>query len=803
MDDNKDSKDAGSVQDFEMGPEEKSEAKGVIQSEGPKINHFTSDIKSPDQAAENQKPQLDPKAEAPEAMPEQSESKITIAEAKTGKTVSAKVPQKSANPEARRKAILGCLGGLGVVMIIFLIIALVFIFQSNSSEPSQIAQLLGLDQAAFINSLIILVHTVFVITALIAVVFTMIGLFKASMAKKEDKIAKKRGLRLSLIAGLSFLSIMIIWVFMYLYMDSRWVVTGDDAPINAIVTEPEDTLNVTAPIEIRFDGSKIPIDSKNFQVISYKWDFDDGSSGTKQIETHTYKEKDEDGRYDVTLTVTLREKSSGEELELVYEHTVTVADEAIFASFDADPQSGEAPLEVQFDASESQDPDGEIARFDWDFDEDGEFDDAEGPEAEHVFEKVGTYTVALRVSNLEGEFDIAEKEIVVGESKLPEAKITIVDEPASFTTGLQYVFKADDSTSPNGKITDYNWDFGGGVTYDTKTVNHTFEAAGTYEITLTVIDEEDKEAEKVKVISVNPPKGSPKAKISTQPAIGADDLSLQGTIPFTVNFDASGTTDSDNNIVDYEWDFTGDGFADQFGEKVSHTFTEEGTFTVTLKVIDADDNSGKASIAVTVESQGVIAILNTDKIDGNVPLTVTFDASASSYVDGSITSYEWDFGDGSSVKLGDASVTHKYTEIGTFTATVTVISSDNTKASDSVAITVREIPLTACFEPAFMTGEAPLENIFDPGCSSGTIAGYFWDFGDGSTASSVKPSHTFTSPGTYPVLLEITDSDNNISTVTVEVVVTDTEEKGGQGMILEWSFFGFESFGRFGFGDWV
>lgn len=773
-----DQKNAKSLDDFEMGPDEEENAQltGVVQSEGPKINHFTSDIQSPEQAETDKKPAVDPTAQGPEAMPESPEKgKMTIAEAKKGKPIPPKQPKKPVNPEARKKAILGCLGGLGIIMVIFLIIALVFISQSNPEQPSQIAQLLGLDQALFVNSLIVMVHIIFVITALITMVFGIVGLFKASMAKKEDKVTKKRGLRQGLFAGSAFLLIMIVWVFMYLYMDTKWVITGDDAPVNAIVTTPEETLNITVPLEIRFDGSKLPIDKNTFRVISYRWDFDDGETGTKQIETHTYSEKDEDGRYDVTLTVTLRNKNTGEEQELVYEHTVTVADEAIFASFEADPQSGEAPLEVSFDASESRDPDGEISRYDWDLDEDGDFDDKEGVEFDYTFEEKGTYIVALRVSNLEGEFDVTEKEIVVGESELPEPVISVVNNPSSYTTGTQYVFNADKSTSPNGTITDYSWDFGGGVTYNTKTVNHTFSASGTYEITLTVEDEEGEEGEVSKVINVSPPKGSPNASISTQPALKAGALSLNGAVPFSVNFDASGTTDSDNNVVDYEWDLDGDGFADKFGEAISHTFTETGTFTVSLKAVDADGNSDKTTIAVVVESQGVIAALTTNKIDGTVPLTVEFDASGSSYTDGSITSYEWDFGNGTAPKLGNAKISHKYTQIGTFTATVTVISSDNTKASKSVTITVREIPLTACFEPAFTTGEAPLSNIFDPGCSTGTIAGYYWDFGDGNTSTSVKPQHTFNAPGTYPVLLEITDSSNTVSTSTVNITVTEED----------------------------
>jgi PKD repeat protein len=56
----------------------------------------------------------------------------------------------------------------------------------------------------------------------------------------------------------------------------------------------------------------------------------------------------------------------------------------------------------------------------------------------------------------------------------------------------------------------------------------------------------------------------------------------------TVEFDASGSSDSDGSIIEYAWDFDGDGLYDGFsdGAVVSHTFTELGLFQVKLRVTD-------------------------------------------------------------------------------------------------------------------------------------------------------------------------------------------------------------------------
>ncbi len=740
-------------QDFEMGDEEV------------KVKHYTDDISRPESqtpAEEN----VDPKADPPTPHPDQSdlfkEQGKTIGQIKS-------TPPKGPMSPGKKKALFGCLGAFGVVMLIFLIIAFIFIGASSGDETSPLAQLLGIEQASFINGLITLIHVLFILVSLVAFTFTMIGLFRASMAKRDDKVAKKSSLKLSLISGLTLIFILIAWMFVYVYLDAKRMQMSPDYA-QPIVTEPEETLNLTGPIEIKFDASNVPIDKRKFQVISYEWDFGDDETGTSQILNHTFEEK---GRYDIVLTITKKDKTSGEEFEDIYSVIVSIADQALSAIFTADPQSGEAPLEVEFDAAASADPDGKITAYDWDLDEDGEYDDAEGIKATHTFDKIGIYTVSLRITNSLGDYEESEKEIKVVKAEEPTALITILEEPENFIKGVNYVFKADESTSPNGSIDAYEWDFGDGKIKTTKTVSHSFDNEGTYEITLKVTDEEDKEGEITKTITVGLPQGVPKAKITTTPQVSESDTVLTGNAPFTVTFDGSGSTDSDDNIVEYSWDFDGDGKDDDYGETATYVYKDEGTFSAMLTVEDSDGNTGTAKYSVKVEPKGIQAAVTTNKVEGTVPLKVSFDASGSSYDGGTITSYKWEFGDGTNPKFGSASITHKYTEIGTFTASVTVIGSDNSQSIMEVMITVREIGLTACLESVFEEGKAPLTTSFDPSCSTGSIASYFWDFGDSETSTSTKPTHTFTDPGQYTVTLEISDAEKNIDSSTFLITVTE------------------------------
>lgn len=73
-------------------------------------------------------------------------------------------------------------------------------------------------------------------------------------------------------------------------------------------------------------------------------------------------------------------------------------------------------------------------------------------------------------------------------------------------------------------------------------------------------------------------------------------------------------------------------------------------------------------------------------VSGNAPMSVSFDASTSSDVDGTIASYIWDFGDGASGS--GISTSHTYNSTGTFTATLTVTDNSGNTAAASLAIAV-------------------------------------------------------------------------------------------------------------------
>ncbi|WP_165872147.1 PKD domain-containing protein [Tenacibaculum sp. M341] len=160
---------------------------------------------------------------------------------------------------------------------------------------------------------------------------------------------------------------------------------------------------------------------------------------------------------------------------------------------------------------------------------------------------------------------------------------------------------------------------------------------------------------------------------------------LSGDAPLEVLFDASASSDTDGDTITYAWDFgNGDTSTE---ETVTYTFTESGTYEVTLTVSDGI-LSTTATETITVKSTDVVASFITDTTSGVAPLLVNFDATASTDPSGNGLSYNWDFGDGAT----DTGVTvaHTFTQVGSYEVVLTVDNGAGLSDTESMTITVRE-----------------------------------------------------------------------------------------------------------------
>ncbi|MBI5087697.1 MAG: PKD domain-containing protein, partial [Actinobacteria bacterium] len=193
--------------------------------------------------------------------------------------------------------------------------------------------------------------------------------------------------------------------------------------------------------------------------------------------------------------------------------------------------------------------------------------------------------------------------------------------------------------------------------------------------------------------------------------------------------------------------------------------------------------TGTAAVANnTVDWRGGRAMFLVNADQPNVPPTASFTSnctvnscaftSTSTDIDGTITGYAWDFGDG---QLGSgATPTHAYAHGGTYTVTLTVTDSDSATATITNSVTVVDPPNVA--PTASFTSNCTLLSCTFTSTSTdsdGTIASYAWNFGD-TTSSTTGPSvtHPYAAAGTYTVTLSVTDDDGAASAAPASAQVT-------------------------------
>ena len=157
--------------------------------------------------------------------------------------------------------------------------------------------------------------------------------------------------------------------------------------------------------------------------------------------------------------------------------------------------------------------------------------------------------------------------------------------------------------------------------------------------------------------------------------IRASEVSVIGacTDTYQIDFAIDLAQDPDGSVVSYEWDFDDGSPHSNSNTSVSHTFAVLGVYEVKLSVTDNEGAAGVDSIRVSLTAdQAPIAsfTLPADTVAWNTP--VSFNASASSDIDGEIVAYVWNFGDGTISNSTQPIATHTYHTTGTANVLLTV-----------------------------------------------------------------------------------------------------------------------------------
>ncbi|MCK4288427.1 MAG: PKD domain-containing protein, partial [Bacteroidales bacterium] len=224
------------------------------------------------------------------------------------------------------------------------------------------------------------------------------------------------------------------------------------------------------------------------------------------------------------------------------------------------------------------------------------------------------------------------------------------------------------------------------------------------------------------------------------------------------------------------WDF-GDGATSTLQNPV-HIYQLGGDYNVVLFVTDTSGCSNSISHLVTIHSSPQVYFdFSTPCCENNEIEFIDLSSTSSGY----ICEWIWDFGDGTGDTINypnSGNTTHIYSQAGNYLVMLTVTTTDSCFNSDSQTILISSSPIAdydyegQCYnEPVqFHDQSIPVGGI--------NIYQWYWDFGDPLSGANnysydPNPTHLFTQPGSYEVLLQVTNVGECTDTITQTVDVSE------------------------------
>jgi PKD repeat protein len=545
---------------------------------------------------------------------------------------------------------------------------------------------------------------------------------------------------------------------------------GQSAPVSTtIVANASAPLQAGAgPAESGNEGSAVSFLGSaqgGTAPYSYAWSFGDGTttSGTA-VPAHTYAQ---DGKYTITLTVT---DASG--ATSTSQTTAAIAEVPPAASISGAPATGHVYVGTAVTLTASAtDPDPvsqpPTFTYSWSVTQNGNaWLTGTGPTLSFTPYTPATYVATLVATDADnGQSAPVSTTIVADPTYYPYAE----PGPAqSGTVGNAVTF----SGAVYGGVAPYSyvWNFGDGTTAKGNTgagplaQSHTYAQSGTYTVTLTVSDATGTMASGQTTATITNPSSA--LQVSAGPA-------QSGTVGSPVTF--SGSAQGGTAPYSYSWNF-GDGTTATGTATPSHTYASSGTYTVTLAVTDASNDSGTATTTASITApSGALQVSAGSSQSGTEGKAVTFSGSVSGGT--APYTYSWTFGDGTTAS-GTATPAHTYAKDGTYTVTLTAKDSAGNSGTATTTATIAEgtLGVTINGAPAHSnpgTAIALTSTVTDP--SGDTSFTYAWTVTkNGSTfATGTAASLTFTpdASASYVVTLTVHDADGGSGTAQQTITV--------------------------------
>lgn len=366
----------------------------------------------------------------------------------------------------------------------------------------------------------------------------------------------------------------------------------------------------------------------------------------------------------------------------------------------------------------------------------------------------------------------------------PEAGGISFQEDSGGSRPIVSFYTQDVISDSDGTVESVLWDYGDGTSQEFPTsiiseygdVAHVYEKPGHYSVHLTLTDNDGNETVYQTYIDISQNQ-MPISKFSVN--------TVSGTAPLNVTFTFEGS-DPEGLLASYFYKLEEDVYSNDVAQ-LTHTYTNSGTYRVELFVFDQAGAVSRSEVTIYVDdpvpAYGSLpspAMRATDLV-GSAPHTVYFDATESFDIEGPIASYEWDFGDYSSLENFSDSPTpnHTYTRAGTYVARLSVTDAQGGKSDYNFDV--------------YVEGEAngpPKILVYQDGDSRSIYSergkavlrnsvrhlNYRWFMGDGGLYEGEGFYHTYASDGTYQIQLHAHDVFGNFHLATKDVTISATED---------------------------
>ncbi len=464
-------------------------------------------------------------------------------------------------------------------------------------------------------------------------------------------------------------------------------------------------------------------DPNGLAITNWFWNFDDSGSGvnnlsSQQNPSHQYING---GTYNVMHIITNASGCTDTTYQVVL---MSKPD----AEFNYVTNCAGFPVNFTDQSTAQGDP---VVSWSWNF-SDGNTSTQQNPS--HIFANGGSYFVSLSIITAGGcNSQIAH---VVDVNSAPTSNFIHTNIHCT-SDSIQFT----DVSTGSSTILSWEWQFGDGTTSILEDPNHVFMLPGNYLVQLRVTDANGCYGDKNETLTIDQ---NPSANFNW-------DIINCDTTFFTDFTNANGTT-----LIAWAWQFddVASGVENiSFLQNPNHKFTTSSNYNVQLTVTNQHLCTDTLSRVVAYDAQPQPAFSFDTVCFGDS--THFIDITPTNFQ--TIQGWEWKFGD--NVVSHQQNPVHKFLLPGTYNVTLKILNTNFCEDSIVSQVLVRELPI-ASFSPDSSCFGSSVNFVDESNSNANSIDAWSWDFGDGASATLSNPSHTYATPGTYQVNLNV---ENNFS----------------------------------------